>query len=425
MLRFEEIIYGMSNSKYRYNTFIKITLLSIFLVCMFVSGCTAVANSGGVIPTPTPSPNPLSILTSTLPHGQTGASYAATLTAQGGQAPYTWSLTTGTLPAGLSLNSSSGAISGTPTIVVTSAPLTFTVTDSGSPASTKTVGLTLTISRPSLAITTTSLPNGHVNTTYSATLSATGATAPYAWSLTSGTLPTGLTLNAATGAITGTPTVVVTSTPLTFKVTDSSTPAASQSANLTLTISSAALVITTSSLPNGHVGSAYSTTLAAIGGKTPYIWSITSGTLPAGLSLNASTGALTGTSTATVTGTPLTFKVTDSSIPALSQTANLTLTIAPATLVITTNSLPNGQVGSTYSTTLASSGGTSPYTWGVTSGTLPAGLALNASSGTITGTPTSAVNGTPLTFKVTDSSNPTMSQSVSLTITITPAALTI
>jgi hypothetical protein len=425
MLSFEEIIYEIYNYMHQYNRFSYITLVLILLVSMFVSGCTAVANSGGVIPTPTPSPNPLTILTSTLSNGQTGTSYAATLTAQGGQAPYTWSLTTGTLPAGLSLNSSSGAISGTPTIAVTSTPLTFTVTDSGSPASTKTVGLTLTISRPSLAITTTSLPNGHVNTTYSATLSATGATTPYAWFLTSGTLPAGLTLNAATGAITGTPTVAVTSTPLTFKVTDSSTPAASQSANLTLTISSAALVITASSLPNGHVGSPYSTTLAAIGGRTPYIWSITSGTLPVGLSLNASTGALSGTSTATVTSTPLTFKVTDSSIPALSQTANLTLTIAPATLVINTNSLPNGQVGSTYSTTLVAGGGTSPYTWAVTSGTLPAGLALNASSGTITGTPASTVNGTPLTFKVTDSSNPTMSQSVSLTLTITPATLTI
>src|SRR5258706_3496456 len=415
----------MSNSSDRYNGYIPITVLAIFLVCMFLSGCAAVSNSGGVISTPTPSPNPLTILTSTLPNGQTGTSYAATLTAQGGQAPYTWSVTTGTLPAGLSLNSSSGAISGTPTIAVTSTPLTFTVTDSSSPASTKTVVLTLTISRPPLAIRPTNVPKGRLNTRYSAPLPATGATTPYAWSLTSGTLPASLTLNGATGAITGTPTMAVTSTPLTFKVTDSSTPAASQSVNLTLTISSAALVITTSSLPNGHVGSAYSTTLAAIGGRTPYTWSITSGTLPTGLSLNASTGALTGTSTATVTGTPLTFKVTDSSNPALSQTANLTLTIAPATLVITTNSLPNGQVGSTYSTTLAAGGGTSPYTWAMTSGTLPSGLALNAASGAITGTPKGAVNGTPLTFRVTDSSNPTMSQSVSLALTITPAPLSI
>src|SRR4029077_7252283 len=70
------------------------------------------------------------------------------------------------------------------------------------------------------------------------------------------------------------------------------------------------ITMTTSSLPNGQVGTAYSMTLVATGGKTPYSWTLTSGTLPIGLSLNASTGAITGTPTAAVTSTPLTFKVT-------------------------------------------------------------------------------------------------------------------
>jgi Chitobiase/beta-hexosaminidase C-terminal domain/Putative Ig domain len=118
------------------------------------------------------------------------------------------------------------------------------------------------------------------------------------------------------------------------------------------------IITTTSSLPNGQVGTAYSTTLVATGGKAPYSWTLTSGSLPIGLSLNASTGAITGTPTPAVTSTPLTFKVTDSSTPALFQTANLTLTIAPATLVIPTTSLPssvsdtflraNGALGSNW-----------------------------------------------------------------------------
>jgi len=124
---------------------------------------------------------------------------------------------------------------------------------------------------------------------YSATLAAKGGTTPYTWSLTSGALPAGLSLNASTGAITGTPTTAVTSTPLTFKVTDSGSPAGTQSVNLTLTISAPTLAITTSSLPSGQVGTAYSATLVATGGTTPYTWSLTSGTLPAGLNLNAST----------------------------------------------------------------------------------------------------------------------------------------
>src|ERR1019366_1381190 len=91
----------------------------------------------------------------------------------------------------------------------------------------------------------------------------------------------------------------------------------------------AALAITTTSLPSGQVGIAYSTTLAATGGTSPYSWSLTGGTLPAGLTLNAATGAISGIPTATATATALTFMVTDSSSPNQSETVNLMLTIAP------------------------------------------------------------------------------------------------
>ena len=269
-----------------------------------------------------------------------------------------------------------------------------------------------------ITLATASLPNGQVGTAYSATLAATGGTTPYNWTLTSGTLPTGLSLSAPTGTITGTPTVAISSSPLTFKVTDSSKPALTQSTNLTLTVSPAALVISSTSLPNGQVGTAYSATLAATGGTTPYNWTLTSGTLPTGLSLNAPTGTITGTPTVAISSSPLTFKATDSSNPALTQSANLTLTVSPAALVITSTSLPNGQIGTAYSTTLAVTGGTTPYSWTLTSGTLPTGLSLNAPTGTITGTPTVAISSSPLTFKVTDSSNPALTQSANLTLTI-------
>ncbi|HUB31081.1 MAG TPA: putative Ig domain-containing protein, partial [Terracidiphilus sp.] len=372
---------------------------------------------------------PLSVTTTGLPNGQVGTAYSATLTATGGTTPYSWSVSSGTLPAGLSLNAATGAITGTPTATANAAPVTFTVTDSSSPAQTQSVNLTLTIggsTTSALSITTTTLPNGQVGAIYSTTLTATGGTAPYTWTLTSGTLPAGLSLSASTGAITGTPTTAVTSTPLTFTVTDASNPAQTNSANLTLTVSAsgtAPLSITTPSLPNGQVGTAYSATLTAAGGTTPYSWSVTSGTLPAGLSLNATTGAITGTPTATVNATPLTFTVTDTSSPAQTKSASLTLTVnAAAALAITTTTLPSGQVGTAYSATLAASGGTTPYSWSVTSGTLPAGLSLNATTGAIAGTPTATVNATPLTFTVTDSSSPVQTKSVNLTLTINAAA---
>jgi hypothetical protein len=89
------------------------------------------------------------------------------------------------------------------------------------------------------------------------------------------------------------------------------------------------LSVTTTSLPSGQMGVAYSTTLAAAGGTAPYTWTLTSGVLPAGLSL-ASSGAITGTPTASASNLALTFKVADSGSPAQSTTASLSLTIAPA-----------------------------------------------------------------------------------------------
>ena len=185
--------------------------------------------------------------------------------------------------------------------------------------------------------------------------------------------------------------------------------------------SSVTLAITTTSLPTGQVGTAYSTTLAATGGKAPYKWVLTSGALPAGLTLNPSTGAITGTPTETASATILTVTVTDSSIPAQSKSVSLSLTIsssAPAPLAITTTSLPNGQDGNAYSATLAATGGTTPYNWSVSSGTLPAGLSLNAATGAITGTPTATAGATPLTFTDSDSSLPVQTKSINLALTI-------
>jgi hypothetical protein len=114
----------------------------------------------------------------------------------------------------------------------------------------------------------------------------------------------------------------------------------------------APLTITTTSLPNGTAGTAYSATLAATGGTTPYTWSLTSGTLPTGLSLTASTGAIGGTPTQAVSATPLTFMVTDSGIPTQQQSANLRLTIASASGITVTVSPARGGITTTQTLSL-------------------------------------------------------------------------
>jgi prepilin-type N-terminal cleavage/methylation domain-containing protein len=339
----------------------------------------------------------VTITTTSLPNGTIGVAYNQTLAATGGITPYTWSISSGSLPNGLFLNSSTGAITGTPT---TAGTYNFTVKVTDSASCTATQALSI---RVGLAITTTSLPNGEVNVAYSQTLAATGGISPYIWSISAGALPAGLALSSG-GVISGTPTTVGTSS-FTVQVTDSASPTHNTGTQaLSITVNSA-VTITTTSLPNGEVNVAYSQTLAATGGVTPYTWSISSGSLPNGLSLNSSTGAITGTPTTAGTYS-FTVKVTDSASPTPG-TATKALSITVNTAVtITTTSLPNGTHGVAYSQTLAATGGVTPYTWSISSGSLPNGLSLNSSTGAITGTPTTA--GTySFTVKVTDSASPT------------------
>jgi Putative Ig domain len=273
---------------------------------------------------------PVSITTTSLPNGQQNTAYSGSLAATGGTTPYTWSVSSGALPIGLSL-SSSGVISGTPTGNGTST-FTVKVTDSTTPTvqtATQSLSITIAVAVTPVTITTTSIPSGQVGTAYSTALAASGGTTPYSWSISSGSLPAGLTLSTAS-TISGTPTASGSFT-FTVKVTDSTTPTAQTATqSLTLTISSAAttLQITTLSLPNGVQGTAYTTTLAATGGTTPYSWSISSGSLPAGLTLAAPTGVISGTPTATGTSS-FTVKVTDSTTPtAQTATANFSLTVS-------------------------------------------------------------------------------------------------
>ena len=180
------------------------------------------------------------------------------------------------------------------------------------------------------------------------------------------------------------------------------------------------LAIATTSLPAGVVGTAYSQTLAATGGKTPYTWSVPPGTLPRGLSLSPA-GIITGTPT--MAGNfNFTVTVVDSSSPAqnsVSAPFSIQVNAPKPPVSIITTSLPAGVVSTAYSQTLGATGGTTPYTWSVPSGTLPPGLSLSA-AGVIAGSPTTA--GTfSFTVKVTDSSSPAQTATAAFSIQISPA----
>jgi hypothetical protein len=255
------------------------------------------------------------------------------------------------------------------------------------------------------------LPTASVGTKYSMPLAATGGIAPYAWSLSSGSLPAGLTMNAATGLISGTPSTAETST-FNVKVSDSDSNSATQTLSMTV-YSSSIVRITTTSLPEATVARSYSGTLAATSGTKPYTWSIYSGTLPAGLSLNSSTGVISGSPTTAGTSN---FYIAVKGAGNYTATAYLSITVT-AELQITTTLLETGAVGTKYSTTVAAIGGVAPYTWTIESGVLPAGMSLNASTGVISGTPTTAATSN-FVLEVTDSEGYTAGANESITVNI-------
>ena len=364
-----------------YNPLVSFILLCFALSALVITmaGCAGFSSNAG---------SALAITISALPSGTAQSAYSATLAAAGGTKPYTWSITSGSLPTGVTLTASSGLISGTPTQSGTFA-ITVQVKDSSSPAQTASQGFSIVIAAAGapVSITTSSLPSGTQSVGYSTTLAATGGKTPYTWSITSGSLPTGVTLTASSGLIAGTPTQSGTF-PITVQVKDSSSPAqtASQGFSIVIAAAGAPVSITTSSLPSGTQNVGYSTTLAATGGKTPYTWSITSGSLPTGVTLTASSGLIVGTPTQSGTF-PITVQVKDSSSPAqtASQGFSIVIAAAGAPVSITTSSLPSGTQSVGYSTTLAATGGKTPYTWSITSGSLPTGVTLTASSGLIAG----------------------------------------
>jgi len=175
------------------------------------------------------------IETPSLPNGAVGVSYNATLTADGGATPYTWSIDKGTLPAGLSLDSGTGVISGVP---MASGDSTFTVkvSENSTPVKSDKQGYAVTIAASeALIIATVNMADGVEETAYNATVLALGGTPPYTWSIANGNLPDGLIIDTSSGVISGTPTKKGNYN-FTIQVSDNATPANSDAQRLRIRI---------------------------------------------------------------------------------------------------------------------------------------------------------------------------------------------
>ncbi len=259
-------------------------------------------------------PDPLDIIDPPVIYWEAGKAACETLQVTGGIPPYTWFVVSGSLPSGLTVNSS-GQICGTPTTAGAS-EVTIGVMDIV--GTTDTAPSSIVVYWP-LTITTSSLPEGIINVPYSQTVTASGGIPPYSWSIIGGSLPTGLTLNSETGEISGTPEEVG-SFDFTVQIADDlsnlAAGAISNTASVELSISVTYPpldILPTPPPPDGIVGITYAChTLQATGGLPPYTnWSVISDTLPPGLTLNSATGEICGIPTEADTFT-FTAQVTDS-----------------------------------------------------------------------------------------------------------------
>jgi len=320
----------------------------------------------------------------------------------------------GDLPPLLYISSSSGGIVGVP---VVPGVYNFTAEVSDGEGRTATQAQQITIVG-GLSFTPVTVPNGVLSSPYSVTFLPANNYGGVVWSIVAGGPPPGVTLNPATGVLSGTPNATG---PFSFTVQAVDAGFALVTQNYTMQVLNF-LTINPATVPNGTVGANYSQVLTASGGSGGTSWAVTAGALPGGLTLGAANGILSGIPT-----TGGTFNFTVTATDSFNQTGSRAYTLTVLnTLVITPTSLPNGTINSAYSQQLTATGGTGAIGWAVTAGALPAGVTLAPSTGILAGTPT-ASGAFNFTVTATDSLTQIGTRAYSLTINgvlaITPNSL--
>ena len=251
------------------------------------------------------------------------------------------------------------------------------------------------------------MPGATAQTPYNTVVSVSGGSAPYQFSTIWGQIPPGLTLNSSTGSISGTPVLPGT---YNFSIGATDLPKA-DSGDHRFTI------VVAQGTPTNIKVSISPTSASVAAGATQQFTASVTGTSNVQVHWQTTAGSISsnGLLTAPTTGTSLT--VTAMSVADPTKTASAAVSITAGggngNPTITTTSIPGATSGTPYSTTLVATGGTTPYTWSISSGSLPSGVTLSSSTGAIAGT-TSQTGTYTFTAKVTDSASKSGTQSLTL-----------
>jgi len=330
-----------------------------------------------------PGMTPVRITTPSLPNGTYGQPYVQLVTCTGASPACAWRALNSALPAGLAFDAVAGIISGTPTRVETGT-ITLEAYDPAFPANTASAAFTLTVDAPPFVVSMPAAPAGRVGVPYQLAPSVSGVMGTASWSIASGTLPGGVTLDGISGAISGVPSTWGTTTAL-VQAQDSGGVNRTDAKTVTITVAPLPIAISTTTLANGTYQTPYQASLTTSGGTGAVTWS-PAGPLAAGLSLDAN-GTIAGTPTSIGT---FTFDVSaqDANWADNHATRTLSVTIDAPVFSITVPQSPDANVGRFYQVTPTASGNVGSVSWSIASGALPAGLSFDAATGTISGVPT-------------------------------------